>query len=158
MSKVSFTIIWINLQSDVSIRLDAGVATSRRLFLSIGTIPPWSLHQIVCAQTTNVATCPRSSTLAHNGWRNNSSPRNLQLTVHLKRNTLERSNAWTRYSRGNSRKNGPPMNTWLTMIKTAYATLHATPRRRHRSIAIPGAYSSADIFTDNARLTLSVSS
>ena len=75
-----------------------------------------------------------------------------QLTVHLYRNTREKSKAPARYSQGYSRKNGRPRRTCKTTITAKCAMVISRPLSLHVTSMIPGRYSIFDIFTDRAPL------
>lgn len=81
-----------------------------------------------------------------------SSGKKRQLTVHLYRNTREKSKAPTRYSQGYSRKNGRPMRLCKMMMDATCPIVASRPLLLHTTTMMPGRYSRFDILTDRATL------
>lgn len=114
--------------------------------------PPSLLHHLKSPKSTSVVTCATKRLFAQLEFRKRSSPRKRQLTVHLKRNTLENSYEFLRYDQGYCSKKGAPMSSWVPPRASIWRTVERRPRRRKRITRSPGTYSSTDIFTDSAQL------
>ena len=76
-----------------------------------------------------------------------------QLTVHLYRNTREKSKAPARYSQGYSRKNGRPMRPCKMKMVATWRIAASRPLLLHTTTIIPGRYSKFDILTDREPLS-----
>ena len=75
-----------------------------------------------------------------------------QLTVHLYRNTREKSKAPARYSQGYSCKNGRPRRPCKATMTATCPVVVSRPFSLHVTTMIPGRYNIFDIFTDRAPL------
>lgn len=114
--------------------------------------PPSERHHLNRPNATSNVMCPASNPRAQELLRNVCSSTNRQLTVHLYMNTRDRSKAFCTYAWVCSAKNERASTIWVKATTSKWRVVTIKPRRLKRMTRIPGRYSNADIFTDNARL------
>jgi len=106
---------------------------------------------LVVANSMRVLMCPTSSDTENSLLKNTSSPTNRQLTVHLKRNCLENSNALLRYPIKFA-MNGKAITICNCIMSHACLKLPPTPLERKRMTPMAGRARRSDILIPNPQL------
>lgn len=141
-----------DIQSDVTGKA-AGDFVGYLIAFVIVENEPWrSTNHRFKRKTRRITRWITRSTLANNLLRKISSGTKRQLTVHLYRNTREKSKAPVRYSQGCSRKNGRPRKPCKAKIVATCPVVAKRPLCLHVTTMRPGRYNIFDIFTDRAPL------
>lgn len=110
------------------------------------------LVQCLTAKSVHAVTFAARRTMWNARWRNNHSGRNRQLTVHLKKNCLPKSNDRVMYPSGFVMRNGAPSRIWMKAQRLSNRKVPRKPWRCSSNTNRPGENRSTFILMETAKL------